>query len=335
MPRKARIDAPGALHHIIVRGIERRRIFSDDQDRDNFVERLGNIVAETQTFCFAWALIPNHAHILLRTGQTPLATVMRRLLTGYAVSYNRRHRRHGHLFQNRYKSILCQEDAYLLELVRYIHLNPLRAKIVNSLTDADKYPYSGHSALMGKIKRNFQDTGYVLRLFGKKVPTARRAYRTYVEKGIAQGRRPELVGGGLVRSAGGWSAVKAMRRVQDHMKSDERILGDGDFALSVLDEAKERLEKRYRLQAQGYDLEKVTIRVSSELGIAPDQVWRAGKHQVTVKARSLLCYWAVRKLGFSAMELSKKLGVSQPSVSISVKRGEKIAKARQLKLIKE
>ena len=83
-----------------------------------------------------------------------------------------------------------------------------------------------------------------------------------------------------------------MRRVQDHMKSDERILGDGDFALSVLDEAKERLEARYRLQAQGYDLEKVTIRVSSELGIGPEQVWRAGKTPNTVKARSLLCYWA-------------------------------------------
>jgi REP element-mobilizing transposase RayT len=110
MRRKARIDAPGALHHIIVRGIERRRIFSDDQDRDNFVERLGDIVIETQSCCFAWALIPNHAHILLQTGQTPLATVMRSAeggLTGYAVSYNRRHRRHEHLFQNRYKSILC------------------------------------------------------------------------------------------------------------------------------------------------------------------------------------------------------------------------------------
>jgi REP element-mobilizing transposase RayT len=98
MPRKARIDALGALHHIIIRGIERRRIFSDDQDRDNFIERLGDIVTETQTYCFAWALIPNHVHMLLRTGQTPLATVMRRLLTGYAVSYNYRHRRHGQLF---------------------------------------------------------------------------------------------------------------------------------------------------------------------------------------------------------------------------------------------
>ena len=104
MPRKARIDAPGALHHIIDRGIERRRMFSDDQDRDNFIERLSDILTEMETFCFAWALIPNHAHILLRTGQTLLATVMRRLLTGYAISYNRRHRRHGHLYQIRYRS---------------------------------------------------------------------------------------------------------------------------------------------------------------------------------------------------------------------------------------
>ena len=334
MPRKARIDAPGALHHIIIRGIERRRIFSDDQDRDNFIERLGKIITETQTSCLAWALIPNHAHILLRTGSTPLSTVMRRLLTGYAVSYNRRHRRSGHLFQNRYKSILCQEDTYLFELVRYIHLNPLRANIVKTRKESDRYPYSGHSVLMGKIKRDFQDTDYVLRLFGKKVSGARRAYRAYVERGIAQGRRPDLVGGGLIRSAGGWSAVTAMRNAKDHMKSDERILGDGDFAQSVLNQAKERLEDRYRLQARGYDLEEVTNRVSSELGIDPEQVWAAGKHPRTVKARSLLCYWAVRKLGMTATELSKKLGVSQPSVSIAVKRGEKIAKDMQLELIK-
>ncbi len=160
----------------------------------------------------------------------------------------------------------------MLELVRYIHLNPLRAKLVKSLTESDKYPYSGHSALMGKVQRGFQDTDYVLRLFGEKVPAARKAYRVYVEKGIAQGRRPELVVGGLIRSAGGWSVIKAMRRAQDHRKSDERILGDGDFTQSVLDEAKERLEERYGLQAQGYDLEKVTIRVSSELGIDPEQV---------------------------------------------------------------
>ena len=95
MPRKARIDTPGALHHIIVRGIERRNIFYDDLDRENFIERFGIVLTESDTPCFAWALIPNHAHLLLKTGTTPMATVMRRLLTGYAVSFNRRHRRHG------------------------------------------------------------------------------------------------------------------------------------------------------------------------------------------------------------------------------------------------
>jgi len=130
MPRKARIDAPGALHHIIVRGIDRRSIFIDDADRDDFLDRLGGRLSDSKTPCFAWALMTNHLHLLLRTGAAPIATVMRRLLTGYAVSFNLRHHRHGHLFQNRYKSILCQEDPYLLELVRYIHLNPLQAGIV-------------------------------------------------------------------------------------------------------------------------------------------------------------------------------------------------------------
>ena len=106
MPRKARLDAPGALHHILVRGIERRKIFRDDSDRDDFLKRLGGILRESQTPCFAWALMPNHFHLLLRTGLTPLSNVMRRLLTGYAVTFNLRHRRSGHLFQNRYKSIV-------------------------------------------------------------------------------------------------------------------------------------------------------------------------------------------------------------------------------------
>jgi REP element-mobilizing transposase RayT len=333
MPRKARIDAPGALHHIIIRGIERRRIFSDKKDRDNFVDRLGDILAVTKTFCYSWALMPNHVHLLLRTGQTSLSTVMRRLLTGYAVFYNRRHRRHGQLFQNRYKSILCQEESYLLELVRYIHLNPLRAKLVSNLSELDTFPYSGHSVLMGKVSRDFQDTAYVLKLFGKKVSPARKKYRTFLGKGVEMGRRPDLVGGGLVRSLGGWSAVKAMRRAQTRMKGDERILGDGEFAQTILDAAKEKYEESYRLQAQGYDLDKVAKRVGAILGIEPEQVWAAGKQPITVKARSLLCYWAVRKLGFTATEVAKRLGVSQPSVSISVKRGEKIATEGKLKLI--
>jgi len=128
MPRKARIDAPGALHHIIIRGIEKRKIFEDDDDRYQFIKRLGHILTEAETPIYAWALIPNHVHLLLKAGLTPIATIMRRLLTGYAVYFNRRHRRHGHLFQNRYKSILCQEEPYLKQLVAYIDLNPFELR---------------------------------------------------------------------------------------------------------------------------------------------------------------------------------------------------------------
>jgi len=148
MPRQPRLDAPGLLQHVMARGIERRKLFRDDKDRKSFLDRLADILEETQTQCYAWALIPNHFHLLLRTGPTPLSKVMRRLMTGYAVTFNKRHKRSGHLFQNRYKSIICEEDPYLLELIRYIHLNPLRAGIVNDLKELDKYRWTGHSAIL-------------------------------------------------------------------------------------------------------------------------------------------------------------------------------------------
>jgi REP element-mobilizing transposase RayT len=114
MPRKSRIDAHSALHHIIARGIDRKTIFKDHGDRDNFLDRLGNILSETHTVGSAWALIPNHFHLLLRTGTTAISTVIRRLLTGYAVSYNFRYRRPGQLFQNRDKSIHCSQFTVFL-----------------------------------------------------------------------------------------------------------------------------------------------------------------------------------------------------------------------------
>ncbi|MEW6114667.1 MAG: transposase, partial [Thermodesulfobacteriota bacterium] len=169
MPRKSRIDVAGALHHVMVRGIERGKVFRSDTDRNHFLERLGGILRETKTICYAWSLLPNHFHLLLRTGPVPISTVMRRLLTGYALWYNRRYRRHGHLFQNRFKSVLCQEDSYLLELVRYIHLNPIRVGLVGDLDELGGYGYCGHGVVMGELKRPWQDTGSVLAMFGERL----------------------------------------------------------------------------------------------------------------------------------------------------------------------
>jgi len=182
MPRQSRIDAPGAAHHIIARGIARKPIFKDDTDRNNFLDRSGSILDETKTPCYAWALIANHFHLLLRTGTVPVATVMRRLLTGYAESYNRLHKPWGHLFQNRYKSILCQEETYLLELVRYIHLNPLRANLVNNLQGLENYLFCGHHYLLRKSDKDWQQTAVVLQRFGRNIRKARRKYREFVKK---------------------------------------------------------------------------------------------------------------------------------------------------------
>jgi REP element-mobilizing transposase RayT len=140
MPRQARLDAPGTLHHVMARGIEGTNIFRTDKDRDDFLDRLAAQCEADALKVYAWALIPNHLHLLARTGNRPLFVSMRKILTGYVVRFNRRHKRQGHLFQNRYKSIVCEEDPYLLELTRYIHLIPLRAGMVRTLKELERYP---------------------------------------------------------------------------------------------------------------------------------------------------------------------------------------------------
>jgi putative transposase len=167
MPRQARLDAPGTLHHVIIRGLERGAIVKDDVDREAFVTRLGAVAQATGTAIYGWALLPNHAHLLLRSGPAGLPRFMRRLLTGYAITFNRRHKRLGHLFHNRYKSIVCEEDAYFQELVRYIHLNPLRAQMVANLRGLDRYPWCGHATVVGRIPRPWQDRRTVLGWFGR------------------------------------------------------------------------------------------------------------------------------------------------------------------------
>jgi putative transposase len=294
---------------------------------------LARILQDTNTICYAWALIPNHFHLLLRTGSVPISTVMRRLLTGYALWYNRRHHRHGHLFQNRFKSILCQEDSYLLELVRYIHLNPIRAGLVRDLDELNTYPYCGHSVVMGKRKYGWQNVKEVLEMFDGSQNRARRSYRDFVEKGIVEGKRHDLTGGGLLRSAGGWEGVKALREEKVYQRNDERILGDGDFVDRVLAAAEEDMERRYVLRARGIDLNSVAARVSEVLKIKTEDIWAKGKYQRTVNARSLLCYWSVRELGIPMSSLSIKLGISIPSVSISVRRGQRIAEENEFILL--
>lgn len=332
MPRKARIDAPGALHHVVVRGVERRRIFRSNTDRHNFINRLETLIPETTAQCFAWALMPNHVHLLLRTGLTPISTLMGRLLTGYAIWFNKRYRRHGPLFQNRYRSILCQENPYFKELVRHIHLNPLRAGLAADMTALDTYPWCGHGVLMNRTAQSWQATDAVLALFSNCLSESRKHYRAFVEEGVAEGRRPDLTGGGLLRSVGGWRALKDFRRTGIRIKGDERILGDSEFVEDTLAAAREFFEERYALEKKGYDFQWVVSRVAAVLSLDEGQVTALAKSPQTVTARRLLCFWAHRKLGMTTVEIAKELGLCQSAVSRLSAGGEKLAKENAFKL---
>jgi putative transposase len=325
MPRTARLDAPGVLHHVMIRGIEGKKIFRNNKDREDFIERLAKLCPEMNIKCYAWAFMANHAHFLFRTGQNPLSRFMRRLLTGYVICFNLRHKRRGQLFQNRYKSIVCQEDTYLLELVRYIHLNPLRAGVVNTLDELKLYKYCGHGVIMGKSKSDWQDTDYVLGYFEKNKRKALEEYNAFVKKGLNQGRNNELTGGGLIRSLGGWTAAKEKLKAGTHIMSDERILGDSDFVDSMISQSEEKYERKHMLKQQGYNLERIAERVAEVLGMEPDEVFTMGRQLRKVKARSLLCFWASRELGISHTSLAKKLEMSIANIGLSVERGELIA----------
>ena len=315
MPRQARLDSPGTLHHVMIRGIEGRSIVGDEEDRRDFVRRLGELAVASGTAIYAWALMSNHAHILLSSGVVGLAPFMRRLLTGYAVNYNLRHRRHGHLFQNRYKSIVCDGDSYFTELVRYIHLNPLRVKLVKDIKALEKYPYSGHGAILASVSCDWQDRDSVLAQFGGRETQAREAYRRFVEEGIALGRRPELVGGGLIRSAGGWAEVRSQRQRREPEPFDERILGSGEFVERVLAEAEARVQRQQAARRRSGRVERVTAEACKKNGASLTELRSGSRRGKLPTIRAALAYKLVEDFGVAIADVARQLGISTSGVS--------------------
>jgi biotin operon repressor len=277
--------------------------------------------------------MPNHFHLLVRPGVKPLSDLMRKVLTGYAIYFNCRHKRRGYLYQNRYKSILCQEEAYLLELIRYVHLNPLRARIVKDIRELNKYRWSGHSVLMGEQKAEFQSTGEVLERFGGTKSTAIKKYLEFIEAAKNTGKRDDLTGGGLRRSAGGWSGVFDLKRAKEAWRGDERVLGDGEFVDQVLKISEEGIVKKEKLKKEGWDINRAVKRACEIMSIKEHEIKKRGRGNKVSHARALTSYWCHNELGISGIEIAKYFGISRPSVSTAIKRGEKIARESSVKLI--
>ena len=199
--------------------------------------------------------------------------------------------------------------------MRYIHLNPLRAKLVKNLEKLDRYRWSGHGVLMGKDENEWQHRDYVLKWFGKTESQAKGEYRAYVKKGIDQGHRPELVGGGLIRSLGGWSAVKALRRSWDRELGDERILGSGEFVEQIIKEAEGKIRCQFPMNQLPDKINEFIVQVCKNENVSIEELKAGGRRRQVSKVRAQIAIGLVRTYGVPLAEVARQLGVTTPAVS--------------------
>lgn len=304
MPRGPRLAGPGEAHHVMARGIERRLIFRDDHDRERFLFRLAQGIRSTDMRCHAFAEMPNHFHLLLRTGETPLSRFMHRLLTAYAGDFNRRHGRVGHLFQNRFKSRLIDSEEGFIAVVRYIHMNPVKARIVPDLRSLAWWPWTGHAGLMGKRRASFLDTAFVLRQFAEDRAVARKRLIRWMVK-WEEGDPAELDVDG---------------------KSDQGT-PPGSRPEAQPPDALERERTLQVVRAMGWDLDRLIASVCDRMRI-PETSLRSGRRTAPVsRAREAIAWLASERLGLTRVSVARATGVSHQAVTRALDRAGEHARS--------
>ncbi len=317
MPRGPRLDVPGAAHHVMVRGIEGRRIFLVDHDRRDFVARLDRLLPEARWRCFAWALMPNHVHLVLQGAACSLSRLMARLNTGYARSFNLRHARQGYLFQNRFKSRLVGDDVDLMGLVLYVHRNPLAASLVGSMRALEHDPWCGHGALVGaRSPRPFESVGATLALFADRPEEARRRVR-------ARMRQPEV--SDFNRSLDGATDAHASTA----QAATPRVAPGATEGT----ESKGRAIEVRVGEEPGERMRALLAEVSRRLGIPVAEIRSASPRRVPARARAAVAYLAVEKLGLSGRTAAAALGISASAVSHALRRGRVVAEQERLRVV--
>ena len=279
MARRSRVVFPGACYHVIARGNRQQAIFHDDSDRRHYLNRLEHYRTRYDFTLYAYVLMTNHVHLLLETGETPLSKIMQGLQFTYAQHYNGRYQKAGHLFQGRYKAILCDRDAYLRELVRYIHLNPARTE-----TPANpwRYRWSSHAAYMGKPSPVRVETSLVLRQFGSRPGPARRAYLAFVAKGLADGHQAKF-----------------------YDVTEQRFLGDGEFVREVASRTRGERPAEAQRPAAPFDL--LVRAVAHACGAEPHLLLHQDRRRHWLKPRALLVYLGRAWSGLDVRELGRRL----------------------------
>ncbi|OPL10077.1 MAG: addiction module toxin RelE [Firmicutes bacterium ML8_F2] len=284
MARPLRIEYPGALYHIIARGNAGNNIYQDDQDRKTFLNVLAEVVKKCNWYCHAYCLMDNHYHILIETPEANLSYGMRQLNGIYTQRYNRRHLNVGHIFQGRFKSILVDKDNYLLELCRYIALNPVRAKLVEL---PEKWPWGSYQATSGLIKApDYLAVDWILGLFGSDRKLAQKQYQKFVRQGI--------------------NAESPMDDLQEQI-----ILGDKAFVEKVQEMIKDKAVVKEIPRKQRFAGRQNLEELFSD------------SSDLTKELRNQKIVRAHQKYGYTLKEIADSVGVHYTTISKIVRNTEK------------
>lgn len=276
MARKPRIEFEGAFYHVITRGNQRQKIFKDSDDFLKYLEILSNYKVRYKYFLYAFILMNNHVHLLIETQEIPLSKILQGINQSYTTYFNRKYKTVGHLFQGRYKAILCDRDEYLLSLVKYIHLNPVRAKIVKS---PDKYQWSSHHSYIQRTDRvNIIDTDQVLRMFSEDKQRARKLYSAYM------------------------SDSQIVKKEDVYNTIGQRILGSEEFLERVIEKYDGELKKEKR--EREYTLFEIAKGVEKICGVTLKQIREKSKSETITLGRRLLSLVA-KEYGHKGKEIGQ------------------------------
>ncbi|MFQ6109602.1 MAG: transposase [Candidatus Aminicenantales bacterium] len=308
MARKPRVEFPGAFYHTIARGNNKQETFRDDQDYRIYISRLKQYEQRYRFILYAYALMPNHIHLIIETGAQPLSKIMQGLQLSYTLYFHKKHSTVGHLFQARYKTILCQRETYLLELVRYIHLNPVRSALVDK---PDEYPWTSHLVYSGRLNQSFVKKDDILRMFSEDEFRAQSLYNQFVLDGLDSGHREEF-----------YDVI------------DQRFLGDPEFVEQIkkrLDSKDEELDARRRedrrfLHDQDIFKNKplnIILRCVSEvIKVMPEAICGSSRSDKISDARALFAFVCSRYAGINNRALAQFLARDCSSVSNMIRKVE-------------
>jgi len=288
MPRKPRIEFPGAVYHVFARGNRKQLIFYNKSDYVKYLHLVYDYKERYMFHVYAYALMPNHIHLLIETNEIPLSVIMQGLQQSYTQYFNLKHNQVGHVFQGRYKASLCDKDSYLLELVRYIHLNPIRAGLAVELFE---YPWTGHKEYEMRPQKAIIDAGYMLEYFGPSLSEARKYYAQFIKDGLKD--------------------------------NNNRTVPTFDYTEGTIPTARGEYTTQLKTKTRNrgsisLDLDMMITIICDRFRVMPQEIRSAMKSPDTVLIRRLLCYFARTMCCMLVKDIAANLKIGETTVSKSI-----------------